>query len=259
MNEAQLTDYYAASGEYRTMLEAQERSYFAVYLSFFERYVPHRSRVLDVGCGVGATTRLLREAGFDAQGTDPSARFLPDEEGFFVADFCRPTGIPAGTYQAAGANAVLEHVPDPRTFLDELMRVVAPGGHVVIASPNLTSPLVGLRVLLDLRQGRTPYLGLRRKREALALIARNLVRSVAAAAGRNAFSPRADTLATGIVGHDVDAIYWTNAAEVRRYFERAGCRIVRYQGYGRTRAARLVARLLPSFASGLIIVARTPG
>ena len=33
---------------------------------------------------------------------------------------------------------------------------------------------------------------------------------------------------------------------------------MRYQGYGRTRIARALARLLPSFASGLIIVARVP-
>ena len=259
MGEVQLTDYYRTSSEYRSMLEAQQESYFAVYLSLFERFVPPGGRVLDVGCGVGATTRLLREAGFAAEGTDPSPRFLPREEGFFVADFCRRTELPGGAYGATGANAVLEHVPDPRAFLDEMMRVVEPGGHVIVASPNLTSPLVGLSVLLALLRGRTPYLGLRRPGQALALIGRNLFRSVAAVLGRDAFARRDDTLATGIVGHDVDAIYWTNAAEVRRHLERAGCEIVRYQGYGRTRIARALARAMPSFASGLIIVARVGG
>ena len=251
-----LTDYYRGSSEYRAMLAEQDEAVFAQYLSYFRRWGEPGSRVLDVGCGIGASTRLLRQAGFDALGTDTSARFLPDEPGFFVADFARRTDLDDGAFAAAGALNVIEHVPDPRAFLDELVRVVRPGGLVVICSPNLTSPLVGARILVDLTRGRTPYLGVRSRAAAVALLARNAARSTAAALGRDAFEPRDHTLASGVVGYDADATYWSNAAEVRRRLERLGCELVAYQGEGRTPAARLIARVLPSFAGQLAVVAR---
>ena len=110
-----------------------------------------------------------------------------------MADFARRTDLEDGAFAAAGALNVIEHVADPRAFLDELVRVVRPGGLVVICSPNLTSPLVGARILVDLARGRTPYLGVRGRRAALALLARNVGRSAAAALGRDAFAPRAST------------------------------------------------------------------
>jgi SAM-dependent methyltransferase len=251
-----LTDYYRGSAEYRAMLAEQDEATFALYVSSFRRWAEPRGRVLDVGCGVGTSTRLLREAGFDAIGTDTSARFLPEGEGFFVADFAGRTDLPDGAFAGAGALNVIEHVADPRGFLDELVRVVTPGGLVVVCSPNLTSPLVAVRILVDLARRRTPYLGLGRPGAALALLGRNIARSVAAARGRDAFAARADTLASGVVGYDADAIYWSNAAEVRRHLERLGCELVSYQGEGRTLPARLIARLAPSFAGQLVVVAR---
>jgi SAM-dependent methyltransferase len=254
-----LTDYYRSSSEYRAMLAEQDDALFAQYVSCFRRWAEPAARLLDVGCGVGTSTGLLRDEGFDAVGTDTSARFLPDQPGFFVADFTRRTELGDGEFGAAGALNVIEHVADPRAFLDELVRVVRPGGVVVICSPNLSSPLVGARILVDLSRGRTPYLGVRSRRAALVLVARNLVRSIAAALGRDAFAPRAHTLDSGIVGYDADAVYWSNAAEVRRRLERAGCEVVAYHGEGRTRPARLIARLLPSFAGQLLLVARVGG
>ena len=254
-----LTDYYRGSAEYRAMLAEQDEATFAQYLSYFRRWARPGDRVLDVGCGVGTSTHMLREAGFEALGTDTSAHFLPEGEGFFVADFARGTDLPGGSFAAAGALNVIEHVADPRAFLDELVRVVRPGGLVVICSPNLTSPLVGARILVDLARRRTPYLGIGRPGAALALLARNLGRSAAAARGRDAFAPRADTLASGVIGYDADAIYWSNAAEVRRHLERHGCAMVSYQGEGRTLAARVIARLAPSFAGQLAVVARVGG
>jgi SAM-dependent methyltransferase len=251
-----LTDYYRGSDEYRAMLAEQDEATFAQYVSHFRRWAEPGSRVLDVGCGLGTSTHLLRDAAFDAVGTDTSARFLPEGEGFFVADFTRRTGLPDGAFGGAGALNVIEHVADPRAFLDELVRVVRPGGVVVICSPNLTSPLVGLRILVDLARGRTPYLGLRRPGAALALLGRNVARSIAAARGRDSFAARTDTLASGVVGYDADAIYWSNAAEVRRHLERLGCEVVSYQGEGRTIAARLIARTAPSFAGKLVVVGR---
>jgi SAM-dependent methyltransferase len=251
-----LTHYYRGSAEYRAMLAEQDDATFAQYLSYFRRWADPGARVLDVGCGIGTSTRMLREAGFDAVGTDTSARFLPTEEGFFVADFARRTDLPGGSFAAAGALNVIEHVADPRMFLDELVRVVRPGGLVVLCSPNLTSPLVAARILVDLGRRRTPYLGIGRPGAALALLVRNLGRSVAAARGGDTFAARADTLDSGVVGYDADAIYWSNAAEVRRHLERRGCAVVSYQGEGRTLPARLIARVAPSFAGQLAVVAR---
>jgi SAM-dependent methyltransferase len=241
------------------MLADQDEAVFNRYVSHFARWVRSSSRVLDVGCGVGTSTRLLREAGFSALGTDTSSAFLPNDDGFFVADFTKRTDLPDGSFAAAGALNVLEHVHRPQAFLDEIVRVIEPGGFIVLSSPNLTSPLVGLRVLSDLARRRTPYLGVARPGAAIVLVVRNLVRSVAAALGRDAFAPRADTLETGIVGYDVDSVYWTNPAEVRRHLERLGCEIVQYQGEGRTRAARVLARRLPSFAGQLTIIAQVSG
>jgi hypothetical protein len=82
----------------------------------------------------------------------------------------------------------------------------------------------------------------------------NIARSIRAAAGTDTFARRSHTLGSGIVGFDVDAIYWTNAAEVRRHLERLGCTIVRYQTEASSAASRAVARLVPSFAGQLAIV-----
>jgi SAM-dependent methyltransferase len=253
---SELSAYYRTSSAYASVLEQQGDEAFARYVELFTMWVPRGSRVVDVGCGAGTSSRLLRRAGYETLGTDLSERFLPDEPGFAVVDFEDAATLPDASFEAAGALNVLEHVARPRRFLDELVRVVAPGGHIVLASPNLTSPLAGLRVLADLLRRRTPYLGVRRPDAALALLGRNLARSVRAAWGGDAFAPRVPNLESGIVGYDVDAVYWTNAAEVRRHLERRGCVIRQYQTDGRSSAARLVARALPSFAGRLVVVAQ---
>jgi SAM-dependent methyltransferase len=251
-----MASYYRRSGEYAEMLGRQDEAVFDPYLARFARWAPRGSRVLDVGCGVGTSTRKLRRRGFEAVGVDVSERFLPDEPWFHALDFQDAEAIPDRSFAAAGALNVLEHVPDPRRFLHHLVRVVEPGGHVVLASPNLTSPLVGARALLDLAGGRTPYLGLGRRRSAVVLIARNAYRSARIAAGAERFEPRTPTLESGIVGYDVDAVYWTNAHEVRRALERLGAEVVEYQTEARGRVARGLARTLPSLAGQLLVVAR---
>ena len=93
---------------------------------------------------------------------------------------------------------------------------------------------------------------------AIGLLGRNIGRSTSGALGRDVFAPRSQTLATGIVEYDADAVYWTNAAEERRHLVRLGCEVLRCQGEGRSVAARLLARVLPTFAGQLTLVARRP-
>ena len=250
--------YYRGCAEYREMLDAQDPRLFDPYVELFASHVKQGDPVVDIGCGVGESTRQLRAAGFAAVGADVSERFLPPgADGFLVADFEAATDVANGAYAAAGALNVLEHAERPQRLLSEMVRIVWPGGHVILLSPNLTSPLVALRVLRDQARGTPPYLGISGRWEAICLLALNLGRSVRAAVGADAFGRRRPTVDRGIVGYDTDAVYWSNAAEVRRFLERQGCRIVLYQGAGRTPVARVIARWLPSFAGQLRIVALT--
>lgn len=93
------------------------------------------ARVLDVGCGNGNYVRRLREAFPDAEvvAIDKSAGMLEDlAEPTVVADV---VDLP---FETASADVVLAmhmlyHVPDIEKALDELLRVLKPGG-VLFAS-----------------------------------------------------------------------------------------------------------------------------
>ena len=240
------------------MLAEQDEAMFAQYLSYFRRWAEPGLPRARRGLRGRTSTRLLREAGFDAVGTDTSARFLPDEPGFFVADFARRTDLEDGAFAAAGALNVIEHVADPRAFLDELVRVVRPGGVVVICSPSLTSPLVGARILVDLPAGARPISACARARRRW-----RCWRATSAARSRRRAGPRRvrprerARVGRGRLRRRRDLL------EQRRRCAagsaRLGCELMSYQGEGRTPAARLIARLLPSFAGQLAVVARVGG
>jgi tocopherol O-methyltransferase len=94
-------------------------------------------RVVDVGCGYGATSRLLAaERGATVTGLTLSAAqagALPPAPGvdLLVRDWL-DNGLAGGAFDAAIAIESLSHMPDkPRAFA-ELGRVVRPGGRVAI-------------------------------------------------------------------------------------------------------------------------------
>ena len=47
----------------------------------------------------------------------------------------------AGTFDVVLLNEVIEHVQDDRVALEEALRVLSPGGHVVVYAPNRLFPL----------------------------------------------------------------------------------------------------------------------
>ncbi len=70
--------YYNASTSYAEMLRKQDINVFNLYIDLFKKFVSPGSSVIDIGCGVGTSTLLLRQEGFDATGTDVSEKFLPN-------------------------------------------------------------------------------------------------------------------------------------------------------------------------------------
>lgn len=107
-------------------------------------------RVLDWGAGWGQMTRRIRERGLTCEPYD----FWPDvpagvdaHEGFpdvQVRHTPEPVALPYadGEFDLALSCGVLEHVSDPEGSLQELARVLAPGGRLLIYNlPNRYSYL----------------------------------------------------------------------------------------------------------------------
>ena len=104
-------------------------------------------RVLDAGCGGGEYVRALAGRGADPTGIEcvedklAAAWRLPPE----IARRIRRgdlehTGLAAGCMDAVLLNEVLEHVPDDRAALAEAYRVLRPGAHLLVLSPNRLHP-----------------------------------------------------------------------------------------------------------------------
>lgn len=116
--------------------------------------------VLDVGCGIGHGVSILAEEGYAAYGVD-----LPDLDRFwsqagnnpnhfFAADALR-LPFPDGMFDAAWSFGVLEHIgtedgfahltptyqESRQQYASELLRVLKPGGRVLIACPHKHFPI----------------------------------------------------------------------------------------------------------------------
>ena len=101
-------------------------------------------RVLDVGVGTGLelpmfdkNTRIvgvdLSEPMLRRAATRVSRGKLSNVDGLAVMDAMR-LAFPDGCFDAAVAPYVLTVVPDPAATLDELLRVVRPGGEIVLVN-----------------------------------------------------------------------------------------------------------------------------
>lgn len=98
-----------------------------------------RGRMLDVHCGDGTTLLRMREHGWDAEGVEPDLRAVEAARarGLRVAHgTLAAQGYPDDHFEAVALSHVVEQVHDPRAEIEECFRVLAPGGRLVIETPN---------------------------------------------------------------------------------------------------------------------------
>jgi SAM-dependent methyltransferase len=95
------------------------------YLRELVGRLPPGSRILDYGCGIGSDGLMLLEAGFRVEFADfdnPSTEYLRwrlERRGLEAAVHDLDAHVPGG-FDAAYAFDVIEHVPDPVAFLEEM-------------------------------------------------------------------------------------------------------------------------------------------
>jgi SAM-dependent methyltransferase len=110
-------------------------------------------RALDCGCGAGANARILRSRGWEVTGVTLSPgerdRALAHCTRIVLADLEQPLPDPVGGgYDLVLLSHVLEHLLHPERLLEDLKRVLAPDGVVLVALPNLLFYPIRLRLLL---------------------------------------------------------------------------------------------------------------
>lgn len=107
--------------------------------------LPHGAALLDIGCGSGeATVRFAAALGArDLFGLDGSVAQARAAAGHGVrvalADFERPLPFANATFHVIALNQVIEHIRNLDLFVSEVARLLHPGGHLLLATPNLAS------------------------------------------------------------------------------------------------------------------------
>jgi O-antigen chain-terminating methyltransferase len=106
--------------------------------------------LLDLGCGRGEWLELLAEQGLHARGVDCNAVFLQEcrQAGLDVCEGDVPgylRSLPDGCLGAVSAFHLVECLPFPVLveMLDEIVRVLVPGGLVLFETPNPENMMVG--------------------------------------------------------------------------------------------------------------------
>ena len=114
---------------------------FAERLAFLLAGLEPGWRVLDVGCGEGFFCEALAARGVAVAGTDVSRVAIERARARVPAvEFatCAEGSLPfaAASFHAAWLGEVLEHVRDGISLLEEVARVVGPGGRLLASTPD---------------------------------------------------------------------------------------------------------------------------
>jgi len=89
-------------------------------------------RLLDVGCGNKPYLEILGPCVRSYIGVDPDAQHSQPDVVAQVLDL----PFEAATFDTVLTTQVLEHVPQPDRMLQEISRVLKPGGHLILTAPQ---------------------------------------------------------------------------------------------------------------------------
>lgn len=150
VEQHKLDDYYLAFEAIFRGDETQIREHLNQYQPQLQQALEVGTRALDLGCGRGEWLRLLAQEGFDPHGVDLSPVMVEHcrEKGFEVTHSDLLSVLraqPDQSHALVSAFHIAEHLPFDVLYamVEEVARVLASGGVLIIETPNPENVLVG--------------------------------------------------------------------------------------------------------------------
>jgi SAM-dependent methyltransferase len=100
------------------------------------------SLLLDIGCGLGGYTNTFLSLGACAYGLDAEFRIPVSFFPKITADALL-TPFQNAQFDLIVCASLIEHVADPNVLLNEIIRIVKPGGYIYLSYPPFYSPVGG--------------------------------------------------------------------------------------------------------------------
>ncbi len=139
--------YEKERADYFSRAEADKQWWMLRYRHYYEILENHTAgrRLMDIGSGPGYFLEAGRDRGWEVLGFEPShiAAEYTAKRGIAVVNdyFSVGKARDHGTFNVISLNLVLEHLRDPIALIEEARRMLAPGGLLLIISPNDFNPL----------------------------------------------------------------------------------------------------------------------
>lgn len=139
-------DYKKILGEQATW----KKKYAQEYLGLIEKKLGHKGRIFELGCGSGIFLAEARNRGWETAGVD-FGDWRHDPEGDRTLHIKRCSifdcHFPENSFDAVFMASVLEHLQDPRRYLQKLYALLKPGGIICATGvPNVHSFTILLKV-----------------------------------------------------------------------------------------------------------------
>jgi SAM-dependent methyltransferase len=115
-------------------------------IDYLQAVIQPNWRTLEIGCGLGLLSQWLSRRGCTVVGVEPDrqqADYARRRGGFEVINNrFEETDFPLG-FDFFAASHVIEHFPEPLSFLEKIRSLAAPQALLFLETPNILAPKVG--------------------------------------------------------------------------------------------------------------------
>jgi SAM-dependent methyltransferase len=138
-NESDLRRIYAQ--RFAANLDYRKRVWHVLINSFFQRFIPDKATILDLGCGYGEFINQVAAGKKYAMDLNPDApRYLSKDVEFIRQDCSQPWPVAEGSLDAVFTSNFFEHLPDKAALgrtLDNVRRGLRKHGQFIAMGPNV--------------------------------------------------------------------------------------------------------------------------